>query len=147
MITFQYEWWLGLLDGLFGAEASEASEAMWNQLVIFDKADDIGFNTYPCLYYQDPSTIPDDYYSRILYYTDKPVAFTEIGWYSGESIDNWESSKEEQDCFVRRFLRLIEPVHPVINVWSFMYEIFPTAPFKTMCLFDENLNPKPAYET
>lgn len=128
--TFQYEWLLGLRDGLFGGVKSEP---IWSYLEMFE-TDIIGFTTYPCLYYADPWEIPRDYYSQIKNHTSKPIAFTEIGWYSDDSIENWESSEEEQARFIQRYFELTETVDPLVEVWSFMYEIFDQVPFKTMSL-------------
>lgn len=143
MITFQYEWLLGLRDGLFGAEHAEAT---WEYLDYFD-VDIIGFTTYPCLYYQDPWSIPANYYEQILQHTDKAIAFTEIGWYSDAEIAEWESSPEEQERFIRRYLSLVEILDPVMSVWSFMYGIFDEQPFKEMSMFDSSYKAKASYNS
>lgn len=143
MITLQYEWLLGLKDNLFGAEATEPA---WDQLAYFKKADIIGFTTYPCLNYEDPGMMPSDYYTQIQDYTDKLIAFTEIGWFSELDIPGWESSEAEQARFVTRYFELTAPVQPVISVWSFMYEIIDEIPFKTMSFFDGEGNEKEAWQ-
>jgi len=54
-------------------------KAHWELLSRF-KADLIGFTTYPFLEYRSVAEIPAGYYAEIAQHTDKPVAFTELGW-------------------------------------------------------------------
>jgi hypothetical protein len=106
---------------LFGG-VNDPAEADWDLLGRFPDADLISFTTYPTLIYQDPAEIPDDYYTEVLEHTDKPVAFTEIGWLGESSIPGWESDAEEQAEFVSRFFDLIEPIEPELVMWSFLFD-------------------------
>ncbi len=51
-----------------------------------NKLDVIGFTVYPFLEYESVYDIPKDYYREVLNYTDRPIAFTEMGWPTNSSI-------------------------------------------------------------
>lgn len=57
---------------------------------------------------------------RILYHTDKPVAFTEISWRGKASPLDRESSDEEQAEFIDTFFGLTGDMNVVIAIWSFV---------------------------
>ncbi len=63
---------------------SENREADLEVLNLFDpeKMDIIALTSYPYAVQEisSPSDIPDDYYSRVLTYMNKPVGFTEVAW-------------------------------------------------------------------
>jgi hypothetical protein len=84
-----------------------------------DRADLIGITTYPWKQFDDPGDIPDDYYSKIEEYTDKPVAFTEIGWIS--SVEKGSSEAEQADYLVR-FLELTDDMDVEMVNWLFLHE-------------------------
>ncbi|MFH2111532.1 MAG: hypothetical protein ABIJ47_09780 [Candidatus Bathyarchaeota archaeon] len=132
--VFQLEQMKGLGGGLFGG-VNDESKNHWRLLDDFPDADLHAFTTYPCLIYGHPSEMPEEYYSEILLHTDKPVAFTEVGWFR-EGFPGWESSPEEQGEFIDRFFDLIEDVDPVLVVWSFLYDQDAQRPFDTMGLLD-----------
>src|SRR3989338_10570701 len=92
----------GLRGGLFGG-INDESKNQWKLLDQFPKADLIDFTTYPALIYKAPSEIPNDYYSVILTYTEKPVLFTEVGWSSKIDNPSWETSESEQAEFIKIF--------------------------------------------
>lgn len=94
-----------------------------NQWDLFDtfnsRVDLVGITTYPWKQFDDPSDIPNDYYSRLEEYTDKPIAFTEIGWISSSSLG---SSEKEQAEFLNRFLALTESMDIEMINWLFLHE-------------------------
>ncbi len=138
---FQYEHMLGLKGGLFGG-ANGSSE--WNLLNYFNKSDIFGFTTYPGLVYGNVSKMPSDYYSQISMHTRKRIAFTEIGWQSG-NIQGWSNNESTQAAFIDRFYKLSKPVNKTMELWSFMFDQNVTAPFNTMGLFYINGTAKLAW--
>ncbi len=92
----------------------------WNLIEKFEKkADLIGLTTYPWKNFDNPNEIEEDYYSRIKNYTNKPIAFTEIGWVSSEQ-DN--SSEKEQAEFFEKFLILTKELDIEMVNWLFLHE-------------------------
>ncbi len=73
--------------------------------------------TYPWSQYSSPEEISDDYYSRLKAYTDKPIAFTEIGWISSDG-----SSETDQAQFLVRFLKLTRDNNVEMVNWLFLHE-------------------------
>ncbi|UCD07363.1 MAG: glycosyl hydrolase 53 family protein [Candidatus Aenigmatarchaeota archaeon] len=95
-----------------------------NQWDLFDsfneRVDLIGVTTYSWKHFDDPKEIGDDYYTRLGHYTsNKPIAFTEIGWISSESKG---SSEEEQARFLVRFLELTKNMDIEMVNWLFLHE-------------------------
>lgn len=131
--VFQLERMKGLHGGLYGGKNDPGSD-QWELLDRFGKADLYAFTTYPCLIYEDPSDIPPDYYAEIRDHTSKPVAFTEIGWYSGTPAPGWESDEAEQARFVSDLFTRTSELGPVYYIWSFMYDPNVPEPFTTMGL-------------
>ena len=82
-----------------------------------DKVDLIGLTTYPYKQFPNPDAIPKDYYARLKKYTDKPIAFTEIGWSSGKG-----SSEKMQADFLVRFLELTKELNIEMVNWLFLHE-------------------------
>ncbi|NIT04408.1 hypothetical protein GTO10_05925 [Candidatus Saccharibacteria bacterium] len=142
--TFQYERLNGFGGGIFGG-TNDPSAADWQLLDKFPKADFISFTTYPGLIYKNPSDIPADYYSRIKNHTGKPVAFTEIGWFSGANIPGWGSSEAEQAEFINRFFELTSSLDLQLAVWIHIYQQISTEPFATMSLIRTDGIAKPAW--
>ena len=142
--VFQLERMKGLQGGLFGG-SDDPGKAQWQLLDRFNMSDLYAFTTYPCLIYKDPAEIPSDYYREILSHTSKPIAFTEIGWYSGTPAAGWDSSEDEQARFVRIFFNLTADTEPMLQVWSFMYDQQIPEPFPTTGLLRTNGGEKPAW--
>lgn len=144
--VFQLERMMGLQGGLFGGE-NNPENAQWALLDQFSSADFFAFTTYPSIVYPDVYDIPDDYYATIRDHTDKPIAFTEIGWFTSDEITGWESDAEEQAFFVAQFFEQIAPLTPILVIWSFMYDQSRLpVPFDSMGLRDADDNPRPAWE-
>jgi len=83
-----------------------------------DVVDIIGFTTYPWKYYDNPEELPDDYYTDIEKYTDKPIAFTEIGWASAHEVN---TSEEEQAEYLVKFLELTKDMNIEMVNWLFLH--------------------------
>ena len=140
---FQFEKMVGLGGGLFGNSTQTGNE--WFLLDKFQKADIVGFTTYPGLVYSSPSSIPAGYYSVIENYTSKPIAFTEIGWQSGSVSPQWQSSEADQASFVGRFFNLTDGTNKQMEIWSFLYDPSAAAPFNSMGLYYDNGTAKQAW--
>jgi hypothetical protein len=93
----------------------------YDLLARFDaRSDLIGLTTYPWSRFDAPEKMPDDYYSRLNKYTNKPIAFTEIGWIS--SAEGGSSEKEQAD-FLVRFLALTKGNKVEMVNWLFLHEV------------------------
>jgi hypothetical protein len=143
--VFQLERMKGLHGGLFGG-ANDPSNSQWDLLDQFENSDLIAFTTYPGLIHKSPDLIPADYYREIISHTDKPIAFTEIGWHSEDGPLGWESSEEEQAEFVETFLDLSGDLNSGFLIWSFLYDPVAIEPFRSMGLCDrEDGRERPAW--
>ncbi|MGW8179746.1 MAG: hypothetical protein ACWGQW_13455 [bacterium] len=133
--VWQLEQMKGLDGGLFGG-VNDPENAQWDLLDDFE-ADIAVFTLYPCLVYGDPADIPEDYLTEIAEHTDKPIAFSEMGWFR-EGFKGWESSPEEQAAYIDRYFELSASIDPVFTIWSFYYDQATFEPFRTMGLLDVN---------
>lgn len=143
--VFQLEKMKGLNGGLFGG-TNNPDNSEWQLLERFPKSDLVAFTTYPNLIYASPGDIPDNYYSEIATHTQKPIAFTEIGWHSAASPAGWESSEEEQAEFVTRFFELTAGLNKELAIWSFMYDPDTSEPFNSMGLRCSDGTARPAWD-
>jgi hypothetical protein len=146
--TFQLERMHGLAGGLWGG-VNDPSTARWDLIDRFPRADFIAFTTYPGLNYQHPYDVPASHYTEIVEHTGgRPVAFTEIGWHSGEVFEGWDSDEAEQATFAARVLELVQPLDPALVLWSFMFDIpgetLPL-PFRTMAFMRQDNTPRPVF--
>ena len=141
---FQYEYLRGLKGGLFGG-VNDENKARWN-LIQNINSDFIGFTTYPGLIYKSPDEIPEDYYLKIESYANKPIIFTEIGWFS-EGPAGWESSDDEQARFIQRYFELTKDLDVRVNIWLHLYEQEQAQePFKKMSLLSGNEETSAGFE-
>jgi len=89
----------------------------WDLIETFDsRADLIGLTTYPWKHYASPEHIPENYYSQIINYTNKPIAFTEIGWPS-------DDSEAEQAEFLGIFQQRTNGMDLEMVNWLFLHEV------------------------
>lgn len=142
--VFQLERMKGLNGGLFGGK-NDPDTAHWFLLDLF-KSDIAVFTTYPGIIYKNPSEIPADYYTEIRLYTEKPVAFTEVGWHSSSAIPGWESSESEQAAFVKTFFALTKNMDVELVIWSFLYDQDIFEPFTSMGLYTSEGDAKKAWD-
>jgi len=81
----------------------------------FDEYVDLfGLTSYPHKEFEFPDRIDSSYYSKINDYTDKPIAFTEIGWIGPE---------KEQAQFLVEFLELTQDMNLEMVNWLFLHEM------------------------
>jgi hypothetical protein len=105
-VTFQYEMTRGLGTEYWGERDPE-----WEILMQFgNRLDLVAFTTYPEFEFDAVDEIPADYYAEIAEHTDKPIAFTEIGWQNGEGE------------FISRFVDLTEDLDKEFVLWTFMHD-------------------------
>jgi hypothetical protein len=141
--VFALEKMKGLHGGLFGGE-NNPENAQWELIERFP-ADLVAFSSYPGLIYEEPEEIPEDYYLEIEEHVEGPIAFTELGWHTSDSIEGWESSEAEQARFVQRFFGLTEGMEKEIVVWSFLYDPEIFEPFGSMGLRRDDGGAKEAW--
>jgi hypothetical protein len=96
----------------------------------FNKADLLGFTTYPTLIYNSPSDIPLGYYEEISKNTNLKYIFSEIGWIRTDSIKGWEGSEIEQS----KYMELLGKTNTKGYIWSFFYDQDVEKPFRYMGL-------------
>jgi hypothetical protein len=132
--VFQLERMKGLHGGLFGG-TKNGDLSQWDLLDDFPEADAVAFTTYPCLIHNEPSEMPEDYYTEILDHTTKEVLIVESGWFR-EGPEGWESDEGEQAEFVRALFDLTEELDPSFVIWSFLYDQEVEYPFDSMGLLD-----------
>jgi hypothetical protein len=90
----------------------------WDLLSKFnDKVDIIGLTSYPNEHFFSPDQVPENYYSRLSNYTNKKIAFTEIGWPSTGT--NGEKNQAE---FLVKFLDLTKGIGLEMIDWLFLHE-------------------------
>lgn len=145
IVVFQLERLRGLQGGLFGGENSP-DLAAWDLLDDFPAADVIGFTTYPGLVFESPDAMPGDYYAEIADHTDKPIAFTEMGWQAGGDFGDWSGSEGNQSRFVARFPDLIDGLDVAFFTWSFMFDQPFPGTFGTMGMFTADGRARPAWD-
>ena len=143
--VFQLEHLRGLRGGLFGGTNDE-SQAQWDLIDLFPKADLVGFTTYPGLVFGNPAEIPDGYYQELIRRTKKPIAFVEVGWPHTQDIPGWESSEAEQSAFASRFFRLINGLDTELAIWAFVYDQPSALAFEQQGLYRPDGSPRPALD-
>jgi len=84
-----------------------------------NRTDLIGLTTYPWQDFGSPGDIPADYYAKIRLFTNRTVAFTEIGWISSPGGG---SSEGEQAEFLVQFLNLTKSLDVEMVNWLFLHE-------------------------
>ena len=122
--------------------------------------DVLGLSTYPSFFFDDPSQIPLDYFSRLADASGKPVLIAEGGW-SSDPTGQGETaaSRAGQKAFMERFFTLLDTVQPELVILLLFADLnldawIPVAPsnsdpervrpFTHMGLANSNLEPKPA---
>lgn len=142
--VFQLEKIKGLNGGLFGG-VNDINKAQWFLIDKF-QSDIVAFTTYPGLIYKNPTEIPEDYHEEIKLHTNKPIAFTEIGWHSKPSPTGWESSEQEQAEFISKFFSLTNNLNKEFLVYSFMFDQNTIEPFNSMGLYNKDNSKKQAID-
>ncbi len=112
-VTFQYE----DLQGILPTEDKHFAD--WQLLKAFDpKLDVMAISTYPSFAFNAASAIPDNYYSQLRAFTDRPIVIAEMGYSSAagaQGINN--GTEQEQAAFVKRALQEAQTLRMPFVVW------------------------------
>lgn len=122
--------------------------------------DVLGLSSYPSFFFDNPSQIPFDYFSRLKDASGKPVLIAEGGWSSDPTgVGETGDSLAEQAEFMERFFALVDTVQPELVILLLFADLnlnawIPVAPpnsdpervrpFTHMGLASPDLTPKPA---
>ncbi len=112
-----------------------------------------GLSSYPYFYYDHPTLLPPDYYSRLVRGLQLPVMVTEGGWPS-VSVGNLSSNAATQAAYLQKQAQLLDSVQAA-GVLQIMYadldlNAFPMPQppnlqmFGTLGVVDSNFTAKPA---
>jgi hypothetical protein len=111
-LTFQYE----DLQGLLPTEDRHFPD--WPLLDRFAPfMDVVAISTYPGFVYSRTSDIPQNYYSQLRAFTDKPIVIAETGFSSEPEGTEMAGSEEEQSAFVERILQEAEDLRMPAIIW------------------------------
>lgn len=118
-VTFQYEDLQALLP------TEEKHFPAWSWLLSFEDAVDIvAISTYPSFAFTDASAIPENYYTQLRAYTDKPIAIAEMGYASAPGVQGLNSGTEDsQAAFVRRILREADETGMLFVIWFAAWDL------------------------
>ena len=112
-LTFQYE----DLQGLLPTEDKHFAD--WQLLKQFEQHMDVAaISTYPSFSFNAAGAIPDNYYSQLRAFTDRPIVIAETGYSSAagaQGINN--GSEAEQAAFARRALAEAQNLHMPFVIW------------------------------
>ncbi len=122
--------------------------------------DVLGLSSYPSFFFEDPSDIPPDYFSKLMVASGKPVLVAEGGW-SSDPAGTGETAESlaAQARFMERFFVLVDSVQPELVILLLFADLDLEAwkavappnsdpervrPFTSMGLAHADLSPKPA---
>ncbi len=91
----------------------------WQLIKAFDaKMDVTAISTYPSFAYAKASEIPDNYYSQLRGFTEKPIVIAEMGYSSAPGVQGINDGTEpEQAAFVKRALADAEQLEMPLVIW------------------------------
>ena len=112
-VTFQYEDLQGILP------TSDSHFADWQLLRAFDpKLDILTISTYPSFAFSSAAAIPQNYYSQLRAFTDRPIAIAEMGYSSEAGASGVNSGTEaDQDAFLKRVLADADDLDMPFVIW------------------------------
>jgi hypothetical protein len=116
-VTLQYE----DLQNLLPREDEHFPE--WQLVRAFDPIDFVSISTYPSFAFDDPAAIPENYYSQLAAFTDKPIAIAEMGYAStGGGADMPAHTEEEQAAFLEHALDEAGKRSMLFAVWFAIWD-------------------------
>jgi len=114
----------------------ENREADLSFLTLFDstKIDLLVLTSYPYAvsYINNPSDIPADYYSKVLQYLNKPIAFSEISWWSHPSF----GGENGQSSFINLIPELLKDLNVEFVMWPWLCDLNDTSDWTGLRNYD-----------
>ncbi len=112
-VTFQYE----DLQGILPTEDQHFAD--WQLLNQFeDKTDVTAISTYPSFAFANAAAIPDNYYSQLRAFTDRPIVIAEAGYSSGTGAQGVNNGTEaDQATFAARLLAEAQDLRMPFVIW------------------------------
>ena len=112
-VTWQYEDMQGKLP------TEDKHFPAWQLIKAFDaKMDVASISTYPSFAYARVSDIPDNYYSQLRGFTDKPIVIAEMGYSSAAGAQGInDGSEPEQSAFLTRALAEAQDLKMPFIIW------------------------------
>ncbi len=145
-VTLQYEDLLGVLP------REDPHFASWQLVRAFEpNIDFTAISTYPSFSYPSAGAIPENYYTQLRAFTDKPIAIAQMGYSSRPGQQGVNSgSEQEQAAFVRRMLREAQALPLSFAVWFAIWDPAYArdteyAAFESIGLFTADDKEKPAW--
>jgi hypothetical protein len=117
-VTLQYE----DLQGLLPREDRHFAE--WYLVDAFEPQTDFtAISTYPSFAFPNAAAIPENYYSQLRAFTDKPIVIAEMGYATTPGAQGVNSGTEEdQSAFVERILDEAEALEMPFVVWFAIWD-------------------------
>jgi hypothetical protein len=149
-VTFQYE----DLQGILPTEDQHFAD--WPLLRAFDpRLDFMAISTYPSFAFATAAAIPENYYTQLRAFTDRPIAIAEMGYSSAAAggVQGLNSGTEqEQDAFLKRALADAEVMKMPFVIWFAGWDPAyasntPFGIFQHIGLLREDNTAKPAWNT
>lgn len=147
-VTFQYEDLQGLMPG------ADVHQTGWPLLKAFEpRMDFVGISTYPSLAYPSVGAIPDNYYSQLQAFTDRPIVISQMGYSSDRGAHGLNSGTEsEQQAFLERMLGEARKMQMPFVIWFAGWDPAyakdsPYAVFEHIGLLRADGTEKPAWQT
>lgn len=111
-VTFQYEDLQSILP------TEDRHFADWPLIERFEPNMDVAaISTYPGFAFERAADIPENYYSQLLGFTEKPIVIAEMGFASAPSPPASNGTEEEQAAFVKRALAEAEELRMPFVIW------------------------------
>jgi hypothetical protein len=112
-VTFQYE----DLQGILPTEDKHFAD--WQLLKLFEEHMDVAaISTYPSFSFNESGAIPDNYYSQLRAFTDRPIVIAETGYSSAAGAQGINNGTEaEQAAFVQRVLAEAQNLDMPFIIW------------------------------
>lgn len=125
-VSFQWEW-IRIVDSKEMNNIKEHSKVI---SIFKPELDLIGLTTYPSPFHENPSSLPNDYYTWIYNHLDRSdtVLLMEVGWPTSGT-----GTEDEQNAFIKRLPFLLKDVNVPIVAWALLHDVKVGA-------FDANLN-------
>ncbi len=116
-VTLQYE----DLQGLLPREDKHFAD--WQLVRAFDPIDFVAISTHPGFAFAGPAAIPENYYSQLTAFTDKPIAIAEMGYASaGGRQDAGTGTEALQAAYLERMIGEAQKLSMAFAVWFAIWD-------------------------